>query len=105
MIEIQEKRLSYRSDKLERLRDPQEAVGYLKACLDETDMPELFLAGLKDVAEAEGIGMSQLSRDTNLNREGLYKILSKRGNPELGSLTAILDALGMKLSVELKNTS
>jgi probable addiction module antidote protein len=93
---------SYREDLIESLKDPEEAIGYLKACLEEKDMPEVFLAALRDVAEARGIGMSQLARDTNLNREGLYTMLSKQGNPELGSLTAILDALGLKLTVELK---
>lgn len=93
---------TYHEDKLERLKDPEEAIGYLKACLEETDMPDLFLAALKDIAEARGIGMAKLAQDAHLNRENLYKILSKEGNPELGSLYAILDALGLKLSVELK---
>ncbi len=96
---------SYREDLIESLKDPEEAIGYLKACLEEKDMPEVFLAALRDVAEARGIGMSQLARDTNLNREGLYTMLSKDGNPELGSLYVILDALGLKLSVELKEAS
>lgn len=99
------KKRTYREDLIESLKDPEEAVGYLKACLEERDMPELFLAALRDVAEARGIGMSELARDTRLNREGLYRILSKEGNPELGSLTVILDALGLKLSVELKEAS
>src|SRR3954452_5297129 len=94
------RKLTYREDKLERLKNPEEAVGYLKACLEETDMPDLFLAALKDIAEARGIGMSQLAQDTHLNRENLYKMLSKQGNPELASLYAILDVLGLKLSVE-----
>ena len=68
-------------------------------------MPDLFLAALRDIAEARGIGMSQLAKDTHLNRENLYKMLSKDGNPELGNLYAILNALGLKLSVELKEAS
>lgn len=102
---ISKKKRTYREDKLERLKDPEEAIGYLKACLEETDMPDLFLAALRDIAEAKGMGMSQLAQDTNLNRENLYKILSKQGNPELGNLYVILDALGFKLSVELKEAS
>ena len=62
---------SYREDLIESLKDPEEVIGYLKACLEEKDMPEVFLAALRDVAEARGIGMSQLARDTNLNREGV----------------------------------
>lgn len=97
------KKHNYREDLLERLKDPEYAVGYLKATLEESDMPEVFLVALKDVAEARG--MAQLARETHLNRGNLYKALSKQGNPELGSLYAILDALGLKLSVELKEAS
>ena len=100
-----EKKPTYREDKLERLKDPVEAVGYLKACLEETDMPDLFLAALRDIAEARGIGMTQLAQETHLNRENLYKVLSKQGNPELGTLYVILNALGLKLSVEIKEAS
>ena len=52
-----------------------------------------------------GIGMSQLARESQLNRENLYKILSRKGNPELGSLYAILGALGFKFSIALKEVS
>lgn len=96
------KEKTYEEDRLKKLKDPNEAVEYLKACLEETDMPELFLVALKDIAEARGISMSQLARDAHLNLENLCTILSKEGNPELGSLTAVLDALGLKLTVELK---
>ncbi len=96
---------TYKEDRLEKLKDPREAVEYLKACLEETDMPELFLVALKDIAEARNIGMSQLARDAHLNRENLYTMLSKQGNPELGSLYAILGALGLKLSIEIKEAS
>lgn len=96
------KKKTYHEDLINSLKDPEEAVGYLRASLEESDMPELFLLALRNVAEARGIGMSQLARDTHLNREGLYTILSKQGNPELGSVAAILDVLGLKLTVELK---
>lgn len=94
---------SYHEDLIESLKDPEEAVGYLRAALEESDMPEVFLVALRNVAEARGI--SRLAQETHLNRENLYKMLSKQGNPELGSLYAILDALGLKLSVELKEAS
>lgn len=75
----------------------------LRAALEESDMPKIFLLALRNVVEACGI--SQLAKNSQLNRENLYKILSRTGNPELNSLYAILDALGFKLSVELKETS
>ncbi len=75
------------------------AAGYLTASFDEGE--EAFLLALKDVAEARG-GIGSLAKTTALNREGLYAVLSKNGNPRLSTLSAIMDALGMKLEFSPK---
>jgi probable addiction module antidote protein len=80
-----------------RLADPEEAIGYLNTCLEE-DNPGLFLLALQDVIRAQG-GMAKVSKKTHLNREGLYDMLSKKGNLRLSSLEAVLEALGLKLMV------
>jgi probable addiction module antidote protein len=80
-----------------RLRNPKEAIGYLNACLDEEN-PGLFLLAIQDIIRAQG-GMAKFSKKTRLNREGLYDMLSKKGNPRLSSLETVLDALGLKLMV------
>ena len=80
-----------------RLSDPEEAIGYLNACLEE-DNSNLFLLALQDVIRAQG-GMARISKKTHLNREGLYDMLSKKGNPRLSSLESVLEALGLKLMV------
>jgi probable addiction module antidote protein len=87
----------------EDLRDPTEAVGYLNACLEDGD-PDVFLLALRDVARAQG-GVAKLAEATALNREHLYRMLSESGNPELRSLEVLLDALGFRLSVSLKEAS
>ena len=87
----------------EDLRDPGEAAAYLTACLQDDD-PAVFLLALRDVARARG-GIAQLAEATELNREHHYRILSENGNPELRSLEAVLDALGFRLSVSLKEAS
>jgi probable addiction module antidote protein len=87
----------------EDLRDPTEAVGYLNACLEDDD-PDVFLLALRDVARAQG-GVAKLAEATNLNREHLYRMLSKTGNPELRSLEALLDAMGFRLAVTVKEAS
>ena len=92
------KRPTYRADLLEALKNPREALAYLKAALEETDAPEVFLVALRNVAEARGI--TRLAREAHMNREHLYRLLSKRGDPSLGSLSAILAALGLKLSLK-----
>jgi probable addiction module antidote protein len=89
---------SYRENLLESLRDPDEAAHYLSACLEDEDA-RVFLLALRDVAEARG-GIRTLSRETRLNRESLYRMLSKAGNPSLDSLAAVLRAFGMRLAVQ-----
>ena len=90
----------YHRHLIESLKDPREALEYLKAALDESDMPEIFLMALRNVAEARGF--SKLAEHAHLNRESLYRMLSRKGNPALSSLCAVLDSLGLRLSVEEK---
>lgn len=87
----------YQPNLIESLKDAREAEAYLNAALEEDD-PELFLLALRNVAEAQG-GVAQLADKTKLNRESLYRMLSKRGNPEFRSLDALLHALGFRLAV------
>jgi hypothetical protein len=56
----------------------------------------VFLQGLRDVVEAQD-GMVRAARLAGLNRESLYRQLSRRGNPSLSSLNALLTAPGLKL--------
>jgi len=79
------------------LKDPANAAAYVEAAIDEGD-PAGLLQALRNVAEARG-GISRIAEKTGLNREALYRTLSKRGNPQLKSLSAILDATGLRLSV------
>ena len=79
------------------LQDPKNAAAYIEAALAEGDSGDLLHA-LRNVAEARG-GIAQIAERTGLNREALYRTLSKRGNPQLKSLAAILDAAGLRLSV------
>lgn len=58
----------------EDLRDPVEAAAYLNAALDDGTQT-VFLSALRDVAKAHGL--TRLARETTLNRENLYRILSE----------------------------
>jgi probable addiction module antidote protein len=92
---------SYETDLQERLQDPAYAMEYLRAALEDDDegADAVFLLALRDVAKANH--MTYVAEATGLNREGLYKMLSRRGNPGLNSLKAVLSAVGLKLSVEM----
>jgi len=57
------------------------------------------MLALRHVAQAQG-GVATVARKANLTREAAYRILSKSGNPELRSLTAVLAATGLRISVK-----
>lgn len=83
---------------IERLKDPEEAAAYLEAAIDDGDQDGIMLA-LRRVAQAQG-GVAQIARRAKLTREATYRMLSKGGNPELRSLSAVLGAAGLRLSVK-----
>jgi probable addiction module antidote protein len=99
---IKSRTTSYRESLLKSLKDPEEAVEYLNAALEEDDEASFILA-LRNVAEARG--MSVVAAEAELNRVSLYRLLSARGNPKLHSLWRVLDALGLRLSVNAKGQS
>lgn len=92
--------IDYHEDLIQELKDPREAQEYLNAALKDED-ERVFLVALKDVLEAQGGDIPSLSKKTKLNRENLYRILSKKGNPKLTSLKAVINALGLELTVQL----
>lgn len=96
---MKRKSKKYQESLIESLKNPREAAAYLNAALDDGD-EKVFLLALRNVAEAYG-GMGKLSESSRLNRENLYRMLSKKGNPELGSLNTLLNSLGLKLSVKI----
>ena len=81
----------------EQLRDPELCVAYLNAALAEGDQAAFMLA-LRNVAKARG-GVAAMARETGMNRVALSRALSEGGNPELHSLTKILDASGLEFMV------
>lgn len=91
------KTVSYKKILTGKLDDPAVAAEYLTACYEEG--PEVFLVGLRDVVEARG-GVARAAELSKLNRESLYRVFSREGNPRLTSLSSILSALGLKMTFE-----
>ena len=91
--------ISYKEGLKKDLTNPDEAAAYLNAALEDGE-EEVFLLALRDIAEARQL--TKVAKETNLNRENLYRMLSKKGNPKLSSLKALLDALGLRLAVEVR---
>jgi len=87
----------FKTRQLEALQDSEQAALYLEEALAASDMAAFKLA-LRNVADAHG-GMSKLADHTNLNRENLYRALSRKGNPNLNTLNKVLHAMGLRISV------
>jgi probable addiction module antidote protein len=84
----------------DHLQSEAEVAAYIEAMLEDGDARAVPVA-LRTVAEAVG-GMAALARKTGLSRETLYRTLSKRGNPRLDTLAAILAAFGLRLTVRTR---
>ena len=93
---------SYRDHLLESLKDRDEAARYLSACLEDSD-PRVFLVALRDVADAHG-GEGALETASGLNCESLDRMLSDAANPSLDTLSAVLTAFGLQLSIQSSAT-
>jgi probable addiction module antidote protein len=92
---------TYQKDLIEALKDPCEAAAYLTAAIEEGDR-EVFLLALRNVAEANG-GVGAVATKANLSRESLYRMLSKKGNPEIKSLFTLLHTMGLRVAVEAES--
>jgi probable addiction module antidote protein len=86
-------------DPADYLSSEADIVDYLKIWMEDGTPREIARA-IGDVARSKG--MSEIARKTGLGRQALYNALSENGNPTLETLTAVLDALGLQLSVQPK---
>jgi len=82
----------------ELLRDVDHAALYLEECLIDGDI-ELFQEALRNVAKAQEGGVKAVAEQAELNRENLYRALSKNGKPKMETITKMLAALGMRISI------
>jgi probable addiction module antidote protein len=88
-----------RWDPADHLKSKAEIAEYLTEIFNVAgDDPAVIAAALGDVARAYGI--AKLAKETGLTREGLYKALSKEGNPSLGTLLKVAKAFGVRFAAE-----
>lgn len=88
-------------------KDREFAVEYLKVALESLEDPEnrgASLLMLRALAEAYG-GLAKVAAAAGINRESLYRSLSPKGNPTFKTLTAIVNAMGLRLSVVEKKAA
>ena len=93
------KRKFSKYDVADYLRSEEDMALYLEACFEEAGDDAAFIsAALGDIARAHG--MTEIANATGLTREGLYKTLSKDGNPSFSAILKVMKALGLKLKPE-----
>jgi probable addiction module antidote protein len=80
-----------------RYLDSEEAMAeYLSQVLEDGDNAELIRA-LGHIAKAKG--MANIARESGLGRESLYKALSEGSQPRFDTISKVINALGLKMSV------
>ncbi len=94
--------IPYHDWEVDKLRsDPELAVECLKLALESLNSPEErggSLLTLRSLAEAYG-GLGAVAAKAGVSRESLYRSLSPKGNPTLKTLVAVLNTMGLSLSV------
>ena len=86
-------------DPAEYINTKEAVIAYIEVALEEND-PDFLLSVIGDIARSKG--MSQIARELNLDRVGLYKSLAPDGNPSFKTVFKLLDILGFQLSVKQK---
>lgn len=79
---------------VEFLKSDEEIAQYLSDAYDDED-PEVFVIALGNVVKARGV--TEVARQSGLNRESLYKIFSGKAKPQWGTIHALMHALGFRL--------
>lgn len=90
---------TYHFDPAEMLDSEDAVIDFLDAALEDGD-PAHIADCLGIVARSKG--MTEIAKRTGIARQALYQSLSEVGNPTLTTLTAVLDALGLRLAIERK---
>lgn len=85
-------------DAAEYLGDAESQAVLINDAFESGD-PHYITHALGIVARAHG--MTQLSRESGVTREALYKALSKAGDPRLSTITSVLSALGITIRAEM----
>ncbi|MDR1691321.1 MAG: putative addiction module antidote protein [Rickettsiales bacterium] len=83
-------------DVTEHLDNEEIIAAYLADAFENGNGEEIKQA-LADVAKAKN--MTEIANNMGISRQGLYKMLSEKGNPEFKTVKSMLDALGVKFSI------
>lgn len=73
----------------------EEILSFLKDCLDDDD-PNTFVEALGLLVKKHGV--TEVARDSGLNRESLYKVINGTSKPKWDTVFKLLKTLNLKLT-------
>ena len=95
--------VSFDTDFHERLKDMEYARMFLEAAVEETDRDgdyEALLLAMREVVDAQG-GVPKMAQQMGVQKQSLYKVLSRQGNPRLNSFGKLLRQVGLRMTFEI----
>jgi len=84
-------------DLSEYLDSPEAIAEYMSQVIADGDQDELLRA-MGYIAKAKG--MTQISQETGLGRESLYKTFQEGTDPKFSTISKVLKAMGLSLQIE-----
>jgi len=84
-------------DLSEYLDSPEAIAEYMSQVIADGDQNELLRA-MGYIAKAKG--MTQISQETGLGRESLYKTFQEGTDPKFSTISKVLKAMGLSLQIE-----
>lgn len=88
----------YNYDPAVALDSPEAIATFMADALETADAAYIAKA-LGVVARAKG--MTEISRETGLSREQLYRSFSEQGNPTLKTMLRVMRALGVDMTAKV----
>lgn len=86
----------------EHLKTEEDIAAYLNAAMEEASEDPAVLGHALGIA-ARAHNISQLARDAGMTRAGLYRALSKEGNPSFATVAKVARALGYRMMLKPVN--
>ena len=85
-------------DAVDYINTFEDVILYLEAAIDEDPGDgTLIQAALGDIVRAQN--MSELARNTGLDRSNLYKAMAPEGNPSFATILKVIKGLGLRLRI------
>jgi probable addiction module antidote protein len=89
-------------DPAEYINTKEAVIAFLEVALEEND-PDFLLRTIGHIARSKG--MTQIAKELGVDRVGLYKSLAPDGNPSFKTVFKLMDILGLRLKMELKESA